>query len=206
MTTRNHQDLEKIGGVYSITATVAGWKHVFIKQKYLDEVMESFHFFQKKRSVYTVGYCIMPNHIHWIIKLSESQYDFSKILQTFKSYIAHQMLHYISVEDENSNHPNYAIFDDNKNVVIESPKSLLSYFSRLAENDADQAHRFWQRDSDVKLIESYNFLQQKLDYIHRNPIQDNWMIVEDPVDYQYSSCGYYMNGIDWNRLRIANLS
>jgi REP element-mobilizing transposase RayT len=67
MTTRNHQTLEKRGGIYFVIITVMGWKHVFIKQKYLNTIIESFRFYQDTRDVYTVGYCIMPNHLHWII-------------------------------------------------------------------------------------------------------------------------------------------
>jgi len=66
------------GGVYFLTITIMGWKHVFIKREYLDFIIDSLKFFQDKRDVKTVGYCLMPNHLHWIFKLSSSYSDLVK--------------------------------------------------------------------------------------------------------------------------------
>ena len=34
-------------------------------------------------------------------------------------------------------------------------------------------------------------LEQKLDYIHLNPLQEHWNLVTDPNEYLYSSCSFY---------------
>ena len=101
MTTRNHRSLEQLGGTYSLTATVMGWKHIFIKQKYLDCIIDSFRFHHRKETIYTVGYCIMPSHLHWIIKLNEHYKDISVILGAFKSYTAHEILKDLKNENKN---------------------------------------------------------------------------------------------------------
>lgn len=34
-------------------------------------------------------------------------------------------------------------------------------------------------------------LEQKLDYIHLNPLQAHWNLVTDPNDYYFSSSSFY---------------
>jgi putative transposase len=216
MTTRNHKSIEQCGGTYSFTASIMGWKHIFIKKKYLDCIIDSFRFHQEKKDVYTVGYCIMPSHLHWIIKLNDSYKDISMIVGAFKSFIAHEIIDGLKIEKNGVNRPLHPIFKfpqrqslcgagKNPNLAIESPSSLLGYFARLAHRDSDQDHRFWQRNSDIKLIETYSFLRQKLYYIHRNPVKDNWNIVKEPSKYPFSSSRYYEEGVDWHGLEIMNL-
>jgi len=50
-------------------------------------------------------------------------------------------------------------------------------------------------------ILSKEMLEQKLDYIHLNPLQVHWNLVTDPNDYFYSSCSFYeKNTTDFNWL------
>ena len=193
------------GGVYFLTITIMGWKHVFIKREYLDFIIDSLKFYQDKRDVKTVGYCLMPNHLHWIFKLSLSYSDIVKILRTIKSFTATQLLKRLNSEVRSYVLPVHPIFIGNRNVNVEEPKDILKYFSYCARSDIDQLHRFWQRESDIKLIDSYKFLIQKLRYIHNNPIREKWELVKDPVEYPYSSCRFYENSSDWNGLHIQSL-
>jgi uncharacterized membrane protein YpjA len=39
-----------------------------------------------------------------------------------------------------------------------------------------------------------DFLRQKMEYIHQNPVAKDWKLVEDRADYLYSSAGYYDYG------------
>jgi len=39
-------------------------------------------------------------------------------------------------------------------------------------------------------------MQQKIDYIHNNPLQDKWQLVQYPEDYKYSSARFYETGVD----------
>jgi hypothetical protein len=34
-------------------------------------------------------------------------------------------------------------------------------------------------------------VEQKLNYIHLNPLQAHWNLVIDPNDYYFSSCSFY---------------
>ena len=37
-------------------------------------------------------------------------------------------------------------------------------------------------------------IQQKLDYIHANPVKGKWQLAENFLDYPHSSAGYYERG------------
>jgi putative transposase len=39
-------------------------------------------------------------------------------------------------------------------------------------------------------------LEQKLNYIHLNPLQEKWNLVRRPEDYLYSSASFYELGKD----------
>ncbi len=55
--------------------------------------------------------------------------------------------------------------------------------------------KFWQDDNHVEQLYNYEFFQQKLNYIHMNPVRQE--IVERPEDYMYSSARNYagLNGM-----------
>jgi hypothetical protein len=53
-------------------------------------------------------------------------------------------------------------------------------------------YKLWQDGNHPELLMSARFTQQKLDYIHENPVADE--IVDKPEEYRYSSArDYYSN-------------
>jgi len=67
-------------------------------------------------------------------------------------------------------------------------------------NSADRKYQFWQRNTlDIEIF-SDNMFEQKLNYIHSNPLQQHWQLVDDPVNYRYSSATYYEKNIDEFRI------
>ncbi len=63
---------------------------------------------------------------------------------------------------------------------------------REANSDNRQDYKVWEDNYDAREILSADFLQQKMNYIHMNPCQLQWHLVEDPVDYVWSSARFYM--------------
>ena len=61
-------------------------------------------------------------------------------------------------------------------------------------NAIDRKYNFWQRDSlNIELFTAAVF-QQKLNYIHYNPVKANLCTL--PEDYHFSSALFYEKGID----------
>ena len=60
-----------------------------------------------------------------------------------------------------------------------------------------RAYQFWQRD--FLSIELYTpaVFEQKINYIHNNPLQEKWNLPKEPLDYKYSSSKFYETSIDY---------
>ena len=77
MPIRDHECVSNLGVTFFLTSSIMGWKHVFIKPILLDILINCLKFYQDKRQVKTVGYCLMPNHIHWELVTDVVDYPYS---------------------------------------------------------------------------------------------------------------------------------
>ncbi len=59
------------------------------------------------------------------------------------------------------------------------------------ERRKGQVHRMFESSSDIKPCYSRWFIEQKLDYIHFNPVSGKWNLVDDHVRYPHSSARFY---------------
>ena len=83
----------------------------------------------------------------------------------------------------------YTAHEFKKRLLNRGEKHLLE---KYRVNLIDRTFQFWQRDCVVKECWGEDFFEQKLDYIHNNPVIAG--IVDYPENYIYSSaCDY--NGI-----------
>jgi putative transposase len=85
-----------------------------------------------------------------------------------------------------------------KHIIVrsikETPESrrdwLLNLFWYAGKNDKKiKYYKVRQESYDAKEIDSSDFLDQKMEYIHNNPIRAE--IVANPIDYLYSSARDY---------------
>ena len=51
---------------------------------------------------------------------------------------------------------------------------------------------------DAKPCFTQKMIEQKLDYIHRNPVSGRWNLVDDYVKYEHSSACFYNIGVHKN--------
>jgi putative transposase len=163
--------------LYFITASIVEWKHIFTSPEYANIPLNSLAWLQQQKRISLFAFVIMPSHFHAIIK-PESM-TIAESLQRFGSFTAHEIL---------------------KKLQADNQKDLLRVFN---QNRRDQRHdhSIWQ-DIQAKNIYSTEFLWQKLEYIHQNPITKVWKLAEDRADYIYSSAGYY----DYGRKPIIEIT
>jgi len=136
--------------------------------------------------------------------LPEDMDDAVKTIGTFKSYTATQILKRLKSSTMFDSEPVDTMFENNNNIKREKSSSLLKTF--FNPNPAKRStHTFWQKDSDLKVVYTESFLGEKLEYIHANPIQEHWAIVDTQEIYPFSSAKYYNNGDDWHGINILSL-
>jgi REP element-mobilizing transposase RayT len=82
-------------------------------------------------------------------------------------------------------------------LLTESAESrrewMLNRFEYSGKNDKKiKNYRFWQEGNDAQEIYLNDYFNQKLNYIHENPVKAE--IVNCPEDYRYSSAIDYAGG------------
>jgi REP element-mobilizing transposase RayT len=107
-----------------------------------------------------------------MILSAEGQYTLSEILRDFKKYTSKALVKQIEEEPESRR------------------EWMLEQFSRAGEHlKRIKDYKFWQDGNHAKEIYGNNFLEEKLDYIHNNPVEE--MIVAKPEEYLFSSARNY---------------
>ena len=69
---------------------------------------------------------------------------------------------------------------------------MLWMFERAGKKNSNvKEKQFWQQNNQLIEIWSLKVFEQKLDYIHNNPVASGF--VTDPIDWKYSSARNYGN-------------
>ena len=88
----------------------------------------------------------------------------------------------------------YEIID---RLVGQNNHRTLNYLKRAVNSNEmtkGQKHRVFETSSDIKWCFSRRMLEQKLDYIHHNPVKGKWSLVKDYAFYPHSSAAFYERG------------
>ena len=164
--------------IYFTTTTVVEWIDVFTRPLYKHILLESLIHCQKNKGLDIYAWVLMPNHLHMIVGTHSSP-SLSDILRDFKKYTSKKIVEAIESNQQESR----------KHWIL----NLCQY---AGSNDKKiNKYHFWQEGNHVEQIWTYAFFQQKLNYIHMNPVRQE--IVEKPEEYLYSSARNYagMNGL-----------
>ncbi|PSR55413.1 transposase [Adhaeribacter arboris] len=155
------------GGLFFVTLTVVGWIDVFIRREYCDCLIQNLKYCQEKKGLQLYAYCIMSSHVHLIAAAKIG--TLSDILRDFKSYTAKQLLQLIQDNPQESR----------KEWLL----YLFQHFAR--KNNHNIEFQFWQHHNHPIDLSSNELIEQKLSYIHQNPV--NAGLVNEAQDYFYSS-------------------
>ncbi len=112
------------------------------------------------------------NHLHMIIS-SEVEGDTSNIMRDFKKFTSKEIIKELKYDNQESR-----------------KEWMLNHFAYAAKNDKKiKDYKFWQDGIDVQGIYLESYFEQKINYIHNNPVKAE--IVSRPEDYNYSSAVDY---------------
>ena len=161
------------GGVFFISFAVVHWIDVFTRDAYFSCITESLTYCRSHKGMEIYGYCIMPSHVHLIFRSKNN--DPSGLIRDFKGFTSRKMLKLIV------------------NNAQESRKEwLLWFFKRAGKKNSNVTKmQFWQQNNKPIEIWSSEVFEQKLNYVHHNPVVSGFVI--DPVDYKFSSARNYSN-------------
>jgi REP element-mobilizing transposase RayT len=171
-------------GIYFITFAVVEWIDVFSRKEYRDIVINSLIFCQEKKGLKIYAWVIMTNHVHFIFSVKEGN-KLSEVLRDFKKFTSVKILEAIQ-----------------KNYSESRKEWMLEIFKKEGnKNKRNTVYQFWRQDNHpIELIDN-NMIDQRLNYIHNNPVEAG--IVENDFQYIYSSAKSYCGEV--GLIKIENL-
>ncbi|MFM7023235.1 MAG: REP-associated tyrosine transposase [Flavobacteriales bacterium] len=157
-------------GIYFLSFSTIGWVDVFTRIRYRDIVVDSLNFCISNKGFVVYSWVIMSNHMHLVCKSTTG--NLPGTIRDFKSYTAKQILKSIMNEPESRR------------------EWMLTIFNMAGRNNINNKDfQFWRHDNHAIEVYSNAVIDQKIDYIHNNPVEAG--IVAKAEDYLYSSAGDY---------------
>lgn len=114
------------------------------------------------------AFVIMPNHLHFIVRCCEGHTPIT-VIREFKKATANLIIRHYEAEEN---------------------AQVIAFLTSIAPSD--QQYAVWETEYEAKNVYTPNFLRQKIEYIHHNPLQPQWRLVERAEQYMWSSARYYL--------------
>jgi putative transposase len=156
------------GHVYYITSVTYNRLPIFTRPSFIIPLIDSLNFYRHKHEFKLLGYVVMPDHIHLLIwPFGES--TVSDVMRDYKEFTAKRIV---------------------RQAEVEGIEEWIAAFRKAGQDTGRSNNKVWQDSYWDTNIYTERFLRQKLNYIHRNPVQTG--LVQQPEDYAYSSYRNYV--------------
>lgn len=158
--------------IYFVTFTCHRWLPLFEETKLYDNIYGWFKILHEQ-GIKTVGYVIMPNHLHCMLYLPREAPELYKIISNAKRFMAYEIV---------------------KRLKENRQESLLEKLEEgvnTKESKKGKLHQVFKESYDAKECYNEPFIRQKLDYIHKNPVSGKWNLASDYLQYIHSSARFY---------------
>ncbi len=162
--------IDEQDAMYYVTFQVVNWIDVFTRLEYKDIVINSLKYCQEKKGLKVYAFVLMSNHLHALLQSAENK--LSQTIKEFKSFTAKEIIKLIQT-----------------NLESRSQWMLKLFEEAAKKHKRNERYQFWTHDNHAEIIFSNKFFDQKVSYIHENPVRAG--IVEYPEEYIYSSAAVY---------------
>lgn len=162
---RSRYKFHELHDPYFITSSVLEGIPLFMQPVIADIILDALRYMQREHYVQLRAYVLMPNHLHLIAEHEQ----LPELLARFKSYTARSIIDYLKMQ---------------KNRLI---LARLKYGKRNHHRDSE--HQLWQEGLHPKQLFMDGMVEQKVNYIHFNPVKAGF--VDTPGDWRYSSARNY---------------
>jgi REP element-mobilizing transposase RayT len=158
-------------GLYYLTFQIVAWVDIFTRKVYRDIVIDSLQYCQKYKGLEIFAFVIMSNHIHLLARSQTG--NLSGTIRDFKNYTSKKFVE---------------ILGDKQESRRDWMKVVFEYHGKFKKN---QTFQIWTHENHAEHIYSQKFIEQKIEYIHNNPVKAG--LVEKPEHYLYSSARNYVD-------------
>ena len=151
-----------------ITGTIVEWLPVFATSACADLLVASFLHCREHRGLQIYAWVILDTHFHAIV----SGPDLADTITALKRHTARVLLEQLRAEG--------------RDWLL----NQLGYYK--AAHKVASRHQVWQEGVHPQSISSDAMMEQKLAYIHENPVKRGW--VTHPEHWRYSSAHEWLAG------------
>ena len=146
-----------------VTITALDWKPLIRSDKSKQLIVDSLDFLVRSNRIKVFAFVIMDNHMHlvWQVLVGQTQVA---VQRDFLKYVSQQ-------------------------IKFDLEKSDPEFLSEFEVNLKDRKYQFWQRNSLCVELRTPMVYEQKLEYIHNNPVKAG--ICKVPEEYKWSSGRFY---------------
>ena len=158
------------GSIFYITSNIYNRLHIFTRPSFIIPILDSLNYYRYQYDCKLVGYVIMPDHIHLLIwpTIEKAVTDF---MRDFKRFTSGRIT---------------------RQAKVENNADWIKRFEEAGTATERAEYKVWQDSFWEQSIYTEEFLRQKLNYIHLNPVRAG--LVNSVEEYPYSSYrNYYLN-------------
>lgn len=161
--------------IHFLTLTVIDWIDLFSRREFSLLIVDSLNYCIENKNLIVYGWVIMSSHLYLICKVAEP-FKLSDVLRDFKKYTSKTIIKQM-----------YEVGESRR-------EWLLNRFSFEARRTGRATnYKIWKDDNHVVEINGYIDIEEKLNYIHHNPVKA--LLVYKPEDYYFSSSIDYSEGL-----------
>lgn len=161
--------------VYFITFSVVNWIDIFTRDTYRNILIDSFKYCTNEKGLVIHAWVIMTNHVHMVISRN-GNINLEHIMRDMKKYTSVRIIQTI------------------ENSTTESRKEwMMKLFENAGKRNSNNVKfQFWQQDNHPIELNVSKEIDQKIDYMHNNPVRAGF--VNSPECYDWSSAMDYAGG------------
>jgi REP element-mobilizing transposase RayT len=148
-----------------VTSTTVNWLMLFSQPALAETIFSALRFLQSQQRLTIHAYVLMENHLHLIAAAA----DLSREMQSFKSFTAKAMIGLLQQQ--------------------RSQNWLEELRSHKRPDKVESTYQVWQEGFHPQAIDSLEKMEQKLQYIHHNPVKRGY--VDEACHWRYSSARNY---------------
>lgn len=130
-------------------------------------ILDSLNYMVIKKRVEIHSFVIMPNHVHVTLNLLNEEKE-ETFQRDFLKFTSQQLI---------------------KKLIQENNQAELDEYK---SSQKDRIYHIWERRAKWIEIDNLAILEQKIEYIHNNPVQEKWKLVDLPEVYIWSSASFYL--------------
>ena len=160
-----------------VTFTCHNWLPLFQVTDSYDVVYKWLKLINHKYGIKTIAFVIMPNHAHVLLYLTDMKVNLNTMMANGKRFMAYDLVKRLTEQHQH----------DILNTLINACTGK--------EHKKGQRHKVFEPSFDAKPVYTFDFLYQKLDYIHHNPVTGKWQLCHEFTAYAHSSAAFYELGV-----------